>query len=310
MSNSHYTIRNYQPADFNKFVLLSVEAERLEPTGRYISPQVIAEDLGRPNYSPEQDLFIVEVAGNLVGYMDVAPELTVKRVILNSWVQPGHRRRGLSIKLLSYAIHRARELGVKAAHVNIMEDNVVAKSVLSELGFECVRRFLELRLDMAQLRWQDIDPVALGCRHLRRGEEDKLAQIQNRSFAGTWGYNPNTMEEITYRTNLSRFSLEDVVLTYDGDKVTGYCWTEVTGEGEVAIGERKGRIFMLGVDPDYRGMDIGRRLLLAGLARLRSKGVRVAVLSVDSENEAACALYRSVGFEVRTSSLWYEKLLN
>ncbi len=310
MSNSHYTIRNYQPADFNKFVLLSVEAERLEPTGRYIPPQVIAEGLGRPNYSPEQDLFIVEVAGNLVGYMDVAPELAVKRVVLNSWVQPGHRRRGLSIKLLSYAIRRARELGVKAAHVNIMEDNVVAESVLSELGFECVRRFLELRLDMAQVRWQDIDQAALGCRHLRRGEEDKLTQIQNRSFAGTWGYNPNTLEEITYRTNLSRFSLEDVVLTCDGDKVTGYCWTEVTGDGEAAIGERKGRIFMLGVDPDCRGVDIGRRLLLAGLARLRSKGVRVAVLSVDSENEAACALYRSVGFEVRTSSLWYEKILN
>ena len=307
MSNSPYAIRNYQHADFNKYVLLNIEAKKLEPTGRCVSSQVIAEHLGRPNYSPEQELFIVEIAGNIVGYMDVAPELTIRRVILDCWVHPEHRRRGLTTKLLSYATHRAKELGAKAGHVNIPQDNVIAKSVLSKLGFECVRRFLELRLDMAKIRWQDIDQAGLGCRHLQCGEEDKLTQIQNHSFAGTWGYNLNTMEEIIYRTNLSNCSPEDVVLTYDGDKVIGYCWT--TYERQVAIGERKGRIFMLGVDPDYRGRGVGKRVLLAGLAHLKNKGLRVAELTVDSENKTACALYRSVGFEVRTSTLWYEKVI-
>ena len=310
VSNSTYTVRNYQPVDFDNFVRLNTEAGKLGPTERGVSPQFIAEDLGRPNYSPEQDLFLVEIAGNIVGYMDVAPELTIKRVILDCWVQPEYRRRGLATKLLGYAINRAQEMGAKVAHVNIMDDNVVAKSVLPGLGFEYVRRLLELRLDLTKLRWQDIDQAALGGRHLRRGEEDKLTQIQNRSFAGTWGYNPNTVEEITYRTNLSSFSPEDVVLTCDGDKVVGYCWTGLTFEGEAAIGERKGRIFMLGADPDYRGRGVGKRVLLAGLAHLESKGIRVAELTVDSENKAARALYRSAGFEVRASSLWYEKPLN
>jgi len=310
MTSSPYIIRNYQPADFNKCVLLYKEAENLEPIGRPTSPQTIAENLGRPNYSPEQDLFVIEIARNIIGYMDVAPELSIGRVILDCWLRPEHRRRGLATKLLSCAMHRAKELGAKVAHVNIMEDNVVAKSVLSKLGFECVRQFLEFKLDMAKLRWQDIDQAALGCCHLQCGEEDKLTQIQNRCFAGTWGYNLNTVETITYRTNLSNCSPKDVVLTYDGDKVIGYCWTKITYEGEVAIGERKGRIFMLGADPDYRGRGVGKRVLLAGLAHLKSKGLRVAELTVDSENTVACALYRSVGFEVRTSSLWYEKVIN
>ncbi len=310
MSNSPYTIRNYQPADFNKYVLLHTEAEKLEPTERCVSPQVIAEHLGRPNYSPEQDLFVVEISGNIVGYMDVAPELTIGRVILDCWVHPEHRRRGLATKLLSYTTHRAKELGAKIAHANIPQDNAVAKSVLSRLGFSFIRRYFEFRLDMAKLHWQDIDQAALGCRHLQRGEEDKLTQIQNRSFAGTWGYNPNTLEEVIYQTNRSSRSLEDVVLACDGDKVIGYCWTGITCEGKAAIGERKGRIFMLGVDRAYRGRGVGKRVLLAGLARLKSKGLRVVELTVDSENKVACALYRSVGFEVRTSSLWYEKLLN
>ena len=309
MNNSPYTIRNYQPKDFDKYVLLNIKAEKLESTGRCISPQVIAERLGQPNYSPEQDLFIVEIDRGIVGSIDVTPELSIGRVILNCWVRPEYRRRGLATKLLSYATNRAKELGVKVAHVNIGEDNVVAQRVLSRLHFSLIRRFLELRLDIADVHWADINQAALECRYLQRGEEDKLAQIQNRAFADTWGYNPNTVEEITYQTNQKTRSLEDVVLTCDGDKVIGYCWTGIACEGG-AVSERKGRIFMLGVDPDYRGKEIGKRVLLAGLARLKSKSLQVAELSVDSENKVACALYKSIGFRVRTSSFWYEKVIN
>lgn len=153
MSIPPYTIRNYQPADFNKYVRLNIKAEKLEPSGRRALPQAIAEHLGRLNYSPEQDLFIVAIAGNIIGYIDVAPELTIGRVILDCWVHPEHRRRGLATKLLGYATQRAKKLGAKAVHIDILQDNAVAKAVLSRLGFDCVRRFLELRLDMAKVRW-------------------------------------------------------------------------------------------------------------------------------------------------------------
>jgi len=241
--------------------------------------------------------------------MDVTPELNIRRVILDCWLQPEHRRRGLATQLLGCAINRAKELGVKVAHVNIVEDNVVAKSVLSKLGFECVRRFLELKLDIADARWSDINRATLECRYLQRGEEDKLTQIQNRAFIGTWGYNPNTVEEIIYHTNLSTYSPEDIVLIYEGDKAISYCWTGVACEGG-ATSERKGRIFMLGVDPDYRGKGTGKKALLAGLAHLKSKSLQVVELTVDSENKTAYALYKSIGFKVRTSSFWYEKVIN
>ena len=113
------------------------------------------------------------------------------------------------------------------------------------------------------------------------------------------------MEEIIYYTNLANCCPEDVILAYDGDKAVGYCWTRITYE--TATDERKGQIFMLGVDPDYRGKAVGKGVLLAGLSYLKSRGLQVAELTVDSRNQAACALYRSVGFKVRASSLWYEK---
>ena len=67
---------------------------------------------------------------------------------------------------------------------------------------------------------------------------------------------------------------------------------------------------MLGVDPDYRGRGVGRHLLAAGISELARKGVRIIELTVDQENTAACALYRSVGFESWRSSLWYEKKID
>jgi mycothiol synthase len=308
MSNSIYTIRNYQPADFHKYVLLHAEAEKLEPVGRCVSGQFVAEELRRPNYRPEQDLFIIEMDEDIVGYMDVKPELTIGRVVLDCWVLAEHRRRGLATKLLSYATNRAQELGAKVAHVSIGEDNVVARSVLSRLGFSLVRRFLELRLDIAHVDGLDIHPT-IECCYLRPGEEDKLTRLQNCAFAGTWGYNPNTVEEITFRINTSTSCREDIVLTYEGEKAIGCCWTGISCE-EGIPSVRKGRIHMLGVAPDYWGKGIGRELVIAGLTRLRNRGLQVAELTVDSENRTARALYQSLGFEVQANTLWYEKVIS
>lgn len=308
ISNSPYNIRNYQPADFDKYVLLLAEAEKLEPTGRCASPLVVAEQLERPNYSPEQDLFILW-SDNIVGYIDVKPELVIGRVVLDCWVASEHRRIGLATKLLSYATDRAKELGAKVVHINIREDNTVATSVLHRLGFSLIRRYVELGLDIARVGELDIAQADPGFRQLKHGEEYKLTQLQNGVFAGAWGYNPNTVQEITFRINSSTCSRNDIVLIYEKDKAIGYCWTGIScEEGIPSI--RKGRILMLGVAPDYRCKGMGKKLVLAGLARLRSKGLQVAELTVDSENKAACGLYRSIGFEIQANTFWYEKVIN
>ena len=308
MNNPAYIIRGYQPADFKSFALMKTEAEKLRPAKCCLLLQGIARYLARPNYVPEQDLLMVETDGKTIGYMDITWERLIKRVILDCWIDPDHRRKGLATKLLGCALSRAEELGARVTHVNVMEDNEVARRVLEKLGLQCVRRFLELRLDMARVYRQAIGPAALECRPLGHGEEDKLTQIQNRCFAGSWGYNPNTVEEIIYHINLSGCSPEDILLLYEGDKAIGYCWTEVISGG--GGNERGGRISMLGTELDHRGKGVGKRVLTAGLAHLSSKGVRVIEVSADSENEAALALYQSAGFEVCTSSLWYERVIN
>ena len=309
MNGFPYQIRNYHSSDLEGYVKLNIEAELLEPTGRSTAPQVLSENLGRPNYSPEKDMFVVEMSSEIIGFMNVTAELKIGCVVLDCLVQPKHRSKGLAKQLLGYVTRRAKELKAKTVKVSIRQDNLIAKKVLTRLGFRPVREFPELRLHLNKVRLPDVTHHDYISRHLQLGEEGKLTRLQNRCFADHWGYNPNTTEEIAYALNLSHCSPEDVVFIYERDKPIGYCWTEVNYETDVVNGGKKGRIFMLGVDPDYQDKGIGKIALLAGLTLLKNRGVEVVELDVDSENKAARALYRSFGFKRWSSTLWYEKTI-
>jgi mycothiol synthase len=305
MNEATLRIRNYQPADFRRYVLLQAEAEEAEPTGRCVSPQFIAEQLRRPNYSAGHDLFICEIDKGMVGYVDIEPELAIERVVLDCRVHPEHRRKGVATGLFNRATNRIKDLGVKVAHVNIRQDNSVARKIVTELGFIPVRQFLELRLDIGRVEGLDIH-TSVQWHYLQAGQEDDLTKLQNRAFVGTWGYNSNTVETMTFRINLSTRSRQDIVLAYDDDRIVGYCWTGISCEKGIPS-VRRGRIYMLGVDPDHRRKGIGRELMKVGLTHLKNRGLKTAELTVDGENGAACALYQGLGFELQARTLWYEK---
>ncbi|MBN1176326.1 MAG: GNAT family N-acetyltransferase [Dehalococcoidales bacterium] len=303
MAVSPYNIRSYRTADFNEFVLLFQEAEQREPIGRPNTPQAILAKFSHPTFTVDDDLLIVESDGKIIGFMDMLPELGIKRVIVDCWLKPEHRRNGLGRKLLKLATKRARDLGAGFLHVIIGEENKAAVTILASLGFEKVREYYEMTLDLKEVDGKELMRASRGCRPLGEGEEEMLVDIQRRSFVDHWGYNPDTPETMEYNMSLSHRSPRDIILSCKEDDITGYCWTEVAPGGQ-------GRIFMIGSDPDYRGRGIGRKLLLAGLANLKNKGVAEVGLTVDSENQAACSLYESVGFVPREGYLWYEKPVN
>jgi ribosomal protein S18 acetylase RimI-like enzyme len=145
---------------------------------------------------------------------------------------------------------------------------------------------------------------------MKRGEEDIMRKLQNRAFFNAWGYSPNSVEELRYWIGITNTSPGNVLFCFDGDRPTGYCWTVVKVEetGDKRI--EKGRIHMLGVDPDYRGKGLGKQVLLAGLSLLKSRGLRNVDLTVDSENRVSISLYVSLGFAFRMSNLWYEKKIS
>ena len=301
------TIRNYRKNDFNRYAQLLKEAETFDRSGRYISNPGLAEELSRPNYFPETDLFVAEIDTEIMGYISVTLEPGIGRALLDCLVHPQHRRKGTASKLFTHAVRRARDAGVGVSQISIPETNAAARSLVARLGFGYIRRFLELKLDVYNIPLQDVNYGPFLSRSLLPGEEGLLTKLQNRSFVGTWGFNPNTNEEIVYQLNRRGCAREDVRLIFRADNPVGYCWTWVNSEANAVRGEKKGKIHMMGVDPDYRNKNIGKQALLAGLSFLRRREIHSVELTVDGENLPARRLYDSQGFKVRSVTQWYER---
>jgi mycothiol synthase len=269
----------------------------------------LAEDLGHPSFHPEKDLLVAESAGSIVGYAGVFLEPGIQRAILECMIHPLHRRNGVATALLQEVSRYAGEAGSRHLQVCILQNNLAAQNLASHLGFKFIRHFHGLRLDFNHIRLPDLEPGRYIIRCLGPDEADRLTQIQNRAFAGSWGFNPNTSAEIEYRINSSTCSPENIIMAYLKNKPIGYCWTRIMMEKKSAAGLTKGEIHMLGVDPDFRKKGIGRNVLLAGLADLKSRGASIVELTADGEDPAALALYKSVGFQVCSRFDWFEKML-
>jgi mycothiol synthase len=312
MSGRSLIICNYSDDDFGRYIKFHVESEQLEPTGSDVSAQTLQDDLQHPRFRPQTDLWLADLNGKLVGSLTAIREPDIGRVLLDGCIHPQHRREGIASKLLNTALKQIRANGIKSAQVSISETNTGAKKLLKKLGFIFIRYFVEMQLRIGdkKLRPSIIPASDISSRRLKPHETRLLTEVQNRCFAGSWGFSPNTEEEIAYRLNMQGRSPQDVILTCMEDLPIGYCWAVINAKDNERRGEKKGMIHMLGVDPDYRRKDIGKIILQNGLEELRARGVDMVQLTVDRENPAACSLYESVGFKVYAKTEWYEKVVN
>lgn len=90
----------------------------------------------------------------------------------------------------------------------------------------------------------------------------------------------------------------------DGDKLAGYFF----GRAEPESGEAY--VDLVGVDAAYRRTGLGRRLMLAGLSRLREMpNLRQVNLTVDGSNDPARQLYYALGFEREREMVAFRKAL-
>ena len=148
-------------------------------------------------------------------------------------------------------------------------------------------------------------PPGFSLRSFAPGDEELLTQVQNAAFADSWGFCPNTVEQISYRVKLSRCSPEGILFIEKGSETAAYCWTRIDDNGT----ERAGIAWMGGVLPSYRGLALGQAFLLAGVAYLQSQGVDSIELTVDEENTQATKNWLSVGFRKVAETRWYERKL-
>jgi len=291
---------------------LGVRNCRLQDTGDSAAYEslkeraVFAHLLSKPGYRVAENLFFAEMDGVIVGFVNVLPELGIGRAVLDYAVSPSYKLESVLPQLIKCALKRAKRLGAGMAHLNAPSAEAEPAEVLSNLGFKPVRRFCDMQLNIFDIDFEGADRVDWTYRYFKVGDEALLSDIQNRCFAGTWGYNPNTVEDTAWQLKVRNNCPEDVILALGDSEVIGYCWTESECGREPTTGERKSRIYMLGVDSRYRTRGLGRQLLWMGLLHLRNKGRQLIDITVDIQNVAAVTLYHSLGFHLCSETVWYE----
>jgi mycothiol synthase len=303
-----YAIRNYRDGDLPRIKrMLRNLARSTIQDGGLISD--LEQRLIRPGYRPEENMFIVEAGRRCVGYLEIIPELNIDRVVLLFDVLKDWRVPEVTGPLFEKALDQSKRLGIHFAHIDVPAFDLETAVMLSAQGFYIVRSFYEFKLDVQQTAFEYEHDVSLRFGHLNPGEEQQLAELQNCSFHGNWGYNPEAVDDVLWRMQYRSTCAEDVMMAYDEDRAVGFCWTGTDCGLEPVTKRKIGRIFMIGVDPGYRGKGIGKSLLVEALAYCKGKGSEIVSLNVDSQNASAISLYLSMGFAVSQNVLSYERVV-
>ncbi len=297
------SIRNFHPDDIVAYVQLIDEIGNVDRLGEGASVERVMECLGQPGYHPSEDLFFAEMDGVLVGYACMVRELEIGRVIVSGAVHPVRRGRGIGSQLLETAMAHGRKLEADAVHIPIDHRVPSGEHFVRKRGFRLVRR--QWQMSLPEYRGQVLQvPRDFQLGHFVAGDEESLCTLQNIAFAGSWGFRPNTVEEIRYLMNTSCCHPEGILLLSKGERKVGYCWTmdHPTEKG-------RGIVRMMGVHPMYRCRGLGRLVLVAALEYFRQRGIKEIELAVDSKNRHARHLYRSLGFKKKGRTLWYQRRL-
>ena len=254
----------------------------------------------RPGFDPQRDCLLAWDGPRLTGYLFMVAEEPIGRGVLGGGVHPGHRGRGIGRLLIDAMAAHARELRFDVLHAEITPGAKAAQRLLKAAGFTRVRTHWHL-LRRATRPLGLKAPVGHRLRIMAPEDVEALTQLQNDAFTGTWGFCPNTAEQVLYELyELPGWQADEVVLLERDGLLAGYSWTHRDTPAWPGI------IHMVGVHPRYRGLGLGRTVTAASIDHLIARGAPSVALTVDKENTAAVRLYRRLGFRVRRASHWYE----
>jgi mycothiol synthase len=224
-------------------------------------------------------------AGTLTGYGSL--DESVERRTAEFAVHPAHRRRGVGGALLAALLDRVRGPLWLWAH----GEHPAALRLAQRAGLSRQRELLQLRRGLTDPIARRALPAGLSLRAFEPGEDEAaVVRVNDRAFHWHPEQRRWDISELEVREAQPWFDPKGFLLVVDpAGRLLGFHWTKVhpTGLGE---------IYVLAVDPDAQGAGLGIALTVAGLAHLRDRGVRQAMLYVESDNTAALRTYHKLGF--------------
>lgn len=314
-------LRPHQASDLSELVRIGNAANEADGVEERSSEAGLANWLltSRANYTPEDDLVVATVGGQVVGHgwVDWVETTDGKREYrTRGHVDPAWRRQGVGSAILAH--NEARLLEIAAGHPDDLprvfgsfapERRVGAVALITGAGYQPVRYFFDMvrpTLDDVQLpplpEGLEIRPV-IDVEGYRR-----LFAADAEAFLDHWG--GFDASEATFQQWLRdpNFDPSLFVIAWDGDEIAGGVINAIDPEENEALHRKRGLLDSVFVRRPWRRRGLASALVGRSLALLRDRGMTSALLGVDADNPTgALGVYERAGFEVDLRSSAYHK---
>jgi mycothiol synthase len=218
----------------------------------------------------------------------------------DGYVHPDAFGHGVGTAIVEWIERRSSELGSAEARIGIACEDERAECLLRGRGFEPIRSFFRMVIDLDAEPEQPAWPEGFVVTALEPGEERDLYEVLEDAFVDHWGHTSRTYEEWLGTRVLEH---ELCFLVRAGGEVAAgaQCKRELFGMGWVDV---------LGTRREYRRKGLGDALLRHSFRELYRCGARRVGLGVDAENPTgATRLYERAGMRAVSQADVYAKTL-
>lgn len=258
----------------------------------------------------ETDAWLVERDGGLLGVAALQIRAGV-RIVATLYVHPDQRRHGIGSALTRLLEERASELVQHAppdeqvsmvGWLNGKSPDAIEWA--RGLGYESVRSFYRMRIDMTDAPPEPQWPEGISVRTHRPGEDDRrLFDAVEEAFSDHWGHLPMQYDDWLRRMNRDDFDPSLWFVAWDGDEIVAMslCGVMIDNGGWVSS---------VAVRRPWRQRGIARAIMLHTFGEFWCRRRRWVALGVDAESlTGATRLYQSVGMYVRQHYQQVRKIL-
>jgi mycothiol synthase len=262
--------------------------------------------------------FLAYVGADLAGYAHLERRPGGVAATAEVVVEPAHRRQGVGTALV-HSLETALEtaVGPDAGTLRLWSHGHLeaARAFAARDGYSIVRELWSMRRSLRS----DADPLPVvhlpegfATRHFVIGQdEDAWLRVNARAFADHPEQGRLTRHDLDRRIAEPWFDARGFILIEDmrgfAPVLAASHWTKVAPAERPGVPPAEGEVYVVGVDPAYQGLGLGRAVTILGLAHLRERGLTEAMLYVDADNGAAVEIYSRLGFSRFTADVMYSR---